>query len=1309
MQDMFSNEIDKCMLSDQFKLKKQLTQLRKLKASDTRHNTNRQKLVADINRSQTTVKERRAGFPVIEYPAQLPISDKRALVATALKEHQVIILAGETGSGKTTQIPKICLELGLGAKGLIGHTQPRRLAARAVATRIADELNVALGKTVGYQVRFTDNTDSTTLIKLMTDGILLAEIQHDRNLSKYEVLIIDEAHERSLNIDFLLGYLRQLLPKRPDLKLIITSATIDVEKFSKHFNDAPIISVAGRTFPVDIVYRPINNEADDDDSAAEKMDDSLTSSVLNALKEIELDERKQGSSLGDVLVFLSGEREIRDLAAELRKHPLRHTEVLPLYARLTPAEQNRIFATHAGRRVILATNVAETSLTVPGIVYVIDTGYARISRYSLQSKVQRLPIERISQASANQRAGRCGRISSGVCFRLYSEDDFNTRPPFTDPEIQRTNLSSVILQMLMLGLGNIEAFPFVEKPDQKAINDGFKLLLELGAIDRERRLSRIGRMMAAIPADPRLARMLIEANAKNCLADLLIIVSALSVQDPREFPPDKKQATREKHAQFSYPESDFLAWVVLWYEFEKQRQELTQSVLRQYCKNNFLSFTRMREWRETHRQLHLSCQQMGLRENNRADMPREIADINYESVHRAIIRGSLNQLGIKTDEKVYLGSRNRKFAMFPTSILSRKMPKWVVTAELIETSRLYATMAARIQPEWAVDAAGELLKRDYSEAHWEKNRGEVIAFEKISLFGLTLIERQRVSYSNVDPVLSRDIFIREALVGQELDTRASFFKHNTDLIEQLRKEEEKQRRPDIIAGEDQLYAFYASRIPVDIVDSRSFEYWLKGITSQEPKILHMSLSDLLQRDLDDSTATNYPDQALVQNNALDIDYNFRPGTDDDGASITVPLNIIAQMNEADIDWAIPGQLRERCIALLKGLPKGSRKHFIPVPDFVDDFLTALNLNESISKQKSLIETLREYVRKRKGVDLDKAAMRQVEVPNHLLPRICVVGHKGEVIARNHSLKELQQKYSQSAITALSGTTSHPIEREGITAWDFGELPSEVTIEAAVSFIRYPALVDCGKSVSIVLQDNRKLAAQLSRKGLARLFMFRTVQQRNDILKRIRRLERQLALKLPNTAIDFGEECLLAIYQIAFELVSTPIPVNQAQFEAQLNAGKSALIETTETFERLLGKVVEAHFQMRKQLQGLGDNGVTYAKEDIQSQIDKLIFPEYLSTTPPEWLLEYPRYFKAIEVRLERLLQHRNKDHENTKTVSYLQDRLGQLAQSNAQMDMVELRWMLEELRVSLFAQSVKTRFPISEKRILKRMDELQSS
>lgn len=1311
MQDSLQALIPDCLMAQQYGLRMELLRLAKQRLSSEQKVEAYAALEKKISASIEQVAVRRASIPKIEYPEELPVSAKRAEIKAALLKTQVLVLAGDTGSGKTTQLPKMCLELGFGARGLIGHTQPRRIAARAVAARIADETNTPLGNAIGYQVRFTDNTEASTLVKLMTDGILLAEIQQDRFLNKYEVLIIDEAHERSLNIDFLLGYLKQLLKKRKDLKLIITSATIDVEKFSQYFEGAPIVSVSGRTFPVDILYRPLESDEDEASEQSKPEGDPLTGGILAALHEIEALERKQKQAPGDVLIFLSGERDIRDLAIELRKQPLRNTEVLPLYARLTPAEQNKIFAKHTGRRIVLSTNVAETSLTVPGIVYVIDTGYARISRYSVQSKVQRLPIERISQASANQRAGRCGRVSHGTCIRLYGEEDFLSRAEFTDPEIQRTNLSAVILQMLMLRLGEIESFPFLDKPEQKAINDGYKLLLELGAIDKARQISPIGRKMAAIPADPRLGRMLIDAAARSCLQELLIIVSALSVQDPKESPPEKRQAAREQHQHFAHPESDFLSWVLLWDEYEVQRQALNQNGLRQYCKKHFLSFMRMREWRETHRQLHLTCQQLGFKENRRADARAADDEINYEAVHRAILNGSLNQLGMKGDDGQYNGSRGRKFAIFPSSVLARKGPKWVVTGELIETSRLYATMLGRIEPKWAVEAAGELVKRDYAEAHWEKSRGQVVAFEKISLSGLVLIEKQRVDFSRIDPKLSREIFIREALVGLSLNTRADFYAHNLQMLEALRKEEEKLRRPDIIVGEDQLFDFYNSKIPVGICDSRSLEHWLNKETQQERKhILHMTKDDLLHRDVEIDLAHYFPDTTIIQNNPVAIAYAFKPGSSDDGTFIDVPVGILAQMQLQDLDWMIPGTIKERCVLTLKGLPKLLRKQFIPVPDFVDEFVQTLALSPSAALPKeSLLTLLKDYARRKKNIQLDLAELESVELPPHLRPWIRVLEDDGKTLAKGQSLQSLQDKYCKGAITTVAQGGKHPIERAGLCDWDFGPLPKTVLIDAKISVTRYPALVDHGDSVAIVLQETPQLADSLTRKGLVTLLIARSTQQKRVILDMLKKLHKALTLKIASVPSDFENEGLRAIYQLAFEIALADIPEDKDGFEALLNSGKSELIPTAERFTRLLRNIVEEAFILRRELAAMQAPELRQTKRDIEAQLEDLFVPSYLSSTPADYLLEYPRYLKAINMRLEKLPGQALKDAEYSNTINRLKDTVKKEAEAfRATNDALEsLRWSIEELRVSVFAQTLGTRFPVSEKRITKRLDELR--
>jgi len=1295
--------IHDCLLADQCRFRRALTAL-KHKSATTSAGA-RESLAAQMRASAESVMRRRNAMPVIMLATGLPISDKRDLIAEALQKHQIIIVAGETGSGKTTQIPKICLQLGYGVKGLIGHTQPRRLAARSVAARIAEELNQPLGKGVGYQVRFSDNTDASTWIKLMTDGILLAEIQQDRFLNKYEVLIIDEAHERSLNIDFLLGYLKQLSSRRPELKIIVTSATIDVEKFSAHFNDAPIISVSGRSFPVEILYEPPQQD-DGEDSAGS--DDPLNASVISAIQNIEDRERRDRKATGDILVFLSGEREIRDLAQALRKQQLRNTEVLPLYARLSHAEQKRIFLGHSGRRIILSTNVAETSLTVPGIIYVIDTGLARISRYSVQNKVQRLPIERISQASANQRAGRCGRIASGTCIRLYSEEDFNSRPLFTEPEIQRTNLSAVILQMLLLKLGDIADFPFVERPEPRAINDGFSLLQELGAIDRSKALTENGRRMASLPADPRLSCMLLEAASRHCLPDMLIIVSALGVQDPREYPPDKKQIFREKHQQFSHPESDFLSWVRLWNEFEEQRQALTQSALKQFCKQNFLSFMRMREWRETHRQLTLSCQQLGFHSRHAETASTGAAaepdnmQRNYQAIHRAIVRGSLNQLGMKAEDNFYLGARGRKFVLLPASSLYRKQPKWIVSAELIETHRVFASMAARIEPEWVVEAADHLVKREHFEAHWEKKRGQVVAFEKVNLFGLTLIERQRVDFGKIDARLSREIFIREALVGDQLETKAAFYHKNSALMAEIRIEEEKQRRPDILISDDQLFEFYSNRIPEGICDSRSFEKWRKTAEATDPLFLEMSPADLLQRPLDETVATEFPDHAHIGDNRLKIDYRFTPGSSDDGASISIPLAMLNRVDELELEWAVPGQVRERCVALIKALPKSVRKQFIPVAEFVD---TALR---DVEPGREHLIDIMSRAAVRQGISFDRDLWQQTgassdALPAYLKTKIRVLDEKGKELACSDSLRTLQNKFSRQFISTYNTFAKHSLEQENLKEWSFGELPEQIEIDQGLRLIRYPALIENQDSVSICLLDDQSLAAAHTRRGLARLLMFRTPQQRAAISKLLQQLEKKLVLKLPAGMTDRSADGVAAVYTESFNL-NEKIPRDAAAFEICLNHGKAYLLSTADELLRLLEQIYESYFQLNRALNSMQKDEFSCAVKDIREQLAELIFIDCVLTTPWHWLKQYPRFLKAIEQRLQKLPLQIQKDKEVTADIAELHKTYQQKKLSSKCNNSVEeFPWLLQELRVSLFAQTLKTSVPVSIQRLQKKL------
>ncbi len=955
--------LGECLIKDRFRFSKRIDGASKIKNESAR-NAVFDEIALDIAQSMMVVEQRKQQMPKIEYPALLPVSQKRDDIAQAIAHHQVVIVAGETGSGKTTQLPKICAELGRGKYGLIGHTQPRRLAARSVANRIAEEMETELGGFVGYKVRFTDQISDQTQIKLMTDGILLAEIQNDRFLNQYDTIIIDEAHERSLNIDFILGYLKQLLPRRPDLKVIITSATIDPERFSKHFSNAPIIEVSGRTYPVEVRYRPL---AGDDDSESDR--DQLEG-IFQAVDEL-CDE-----GLGDILIFMNGEREIRDTADALSKRNLRDTEIVPLYARLSAGEQNKIFQPHAGRRIVLATNVAETSLTVPGIKYVIDPGTARISRYSYRTKVQRLPIEPISQASANQRKGRCGRTEEGICIRLYSEEDFLSRPEFTDPEILRTNLASVILQMTALGLGDIEAFPFVEAPDKRNIQDGVRLLEELGAIndqikDPKKRLTESGKQLARLPIDPRLARMVLEASKLGCLKEVMIIASALSIQDPRERPSDKQQSADDKHRRFNHEDSDFLTLVNLWHYIGQQQKALTSNQFRRQCKLDYLNYLRVREWQDVYTQLHQSTREMGFKLN---DEPG-----SYHAVHSAILVGLLSHIGMKDQEKnEYHGARNARFNIFPASGLFKKQPKWVMSAELVETSKLWARVVAKIEPDWIEPLAKHLSKRSYSEPHWSKKNAAVMAYEKVMLYGIPIVPKRLVNYGTIDPVLSREIFIRSALVEGDWETKHAFFKQNRALLAEVEELEHKSRRRDILVDDEELFQFYDQRVGTEVVSGRHFDAWWKTASRKTPDLLSFEKEMLFKGDASHITDLDYPNFWHQGNLKLKLSYQFEPGENSDGVTVHIPLPILNQVEPHGFDWQIPGLRHELVVSLIKSLPKTLRKNFVPAPNYADAFLARVTPFEM-----PLLDAMEKELRRMTGVTVLREDWKLDQLPAHL--------------------------------------------------------------------------------------------------------------------------------------------------------------------------------------------------------------------------------------------------------------------------------------------------------------------------------------
>ncbi|MFM1897169.1 MAG: ATP-dependent helicase HrpA [Pseudomonadota bacterium] len=1233
---------------------------------------------------------RRLAMPaVVTIPEQLPIAAKAADILQLLASHQVVVVAGETGSGKTTQLPKICLQAGLGIKGLIGHTQPRRLAATSVAQRIAEELGIEPGQGVGYQIRFTDRTSDNTFLKVMTDGILLNELQKDPLLRRYEVLIIDEAHERSLNIDFILGYLKQLLPRRPGLKLIITSATIDLEKFSRHFADAPIVTVSGRSYPVEIRYQTLPEESESGNA-----EDPQTRGITEALQQLFRAERQAGAQAGgDVLIFFSSEKEIHETALHLRRQKFPHTEILPLYARLRQADQQRIFQPHTGRRIILSTNIAETSLTVPGIRYVIDTGLARVSRYSIHSKIQRLPIEPVSRASADQRAGRCGRVAAGICIRLYSEADYLARPAYTDPEILRTNLASVILQMLTLGLGDLEQFPFIDPPQTRAINDGFKLLYELNAIDEERQLTGMGRRMSQLPVDPRFARIMLAAHGYQCLREATVIVSALSIQDPREYPPDKRQQAQEVHGSYGDTKSDFMTLVNLWKRFETQRQALGQSQLRKYCARQFLSYSRMQEWRDVHRQLVSLCHGLGFDLHNR--------EPDYATLHRSIICGLLNFIGsLDTASGHYLGTRNRKFRLLQGSVLWGKSARWIVCSQIIETDFAFAPMAAAIEPEWVAQEAGHLVKRSWSEPHWSKKRQQVLAWEKTTLYGLVLTDRQPINYGPLDPAVARELFIREALLERQLDTRMPFYRHNLRLLADLEKDEEKARRHGWILDERRLLEFYTQRIPEQVWDGQTFHHWYSRAQRRDPRLLEIKVSDLVAEETAAQLARDFPDQARVHNNRLPIHYAFAPGTSADGACIDVPRALLSQLQQQDLDWAVPGQLRERCTVLLKSLPKTLRKHFIPVPGFVDEALRRMSPADG-----SLVDALIKQAAVLKGVNLDRSLLQAAELPPHLQIKLRLLDEQGRELEAPADLQSLQRRHggAQAAATVTGDTVQHAMERDGLIDWSFDELPERIEVGNSLKLQRYPALLDKGDGVAIRLLADPEQARRASIRGVVRLLRLRTRQQERLVLKQFADLEKRWGLKRPEFLQDLAEAATLCVYRTCFD-VDKQLPRCRADFDKVLDQ-KSGITATAQRLEHMLQTLVDTYYQVRRSLADLPDSAYGWLKDDVSQQLSALFSDDFLSGLEAPWLWEYPRYLQAIQLRLEKAPLNAERDRQQTAQVRQYWQRWQALDDRLRDKPAVrQFRWLIEELRVSLFAQQLKTRQPVSPQRLDKAWD-----
>ncbi|MBU2893870.1 ATP-dependent RNA helicase HrpA [Colwellia sp. D2M02] len=1290
-----------------------------------------QKIQQAIEGSIEKKQQKLSCLPKITYPEGLPIAQSAKEIAEAIQANQVVIIAGETGSGKTTQIPKICLELGRGVDGLIGHTQPRRIAARTVANRIADELNTKLGEQVGYKVRFNDQVSEQSYIKLMTDGILLAEMQRDRLLRQYDTIIIDEAHERSLNIDFILGYLKQVLIKRPDLKVIITSATIDPQRFAKHFANnagvpAPVIEVSGRTFPVEMRYRPLNDTPEGDETDNDSDSNDVISGILNAVDE--LSSLDQGR--GDILIFLNGEREIRDTAAALIKADLRHTNILPLYARLTVEEQNRIFKPHSGRNIVLATNVAETSLTVPGIKYVIDPGTARISRYSYRTKVQRLPIEAISQASANQRSGRCGRVSEGVCIRLYSEDDFNNRPEFTDPEILRTNLATVILQMLALDLGYISEFPFVEAPDNRNITDGMRLLEEIDAIDSNTnnvaRLTKAGRLLAKFPIDPRLAKMVMTSIELGCIEQVLVIVSALSIQDPRERPHEKKQASDEKHNRFKDKQSDFVSLLNLWHYVTAQQKTLTQNQFRKLCQREYLSYVRIREWQDIVSQLKLTLKEQQItvtRVNYQFELTASNAEqhatqaidkeklaaqqVTLMPVHQALLSGLLSHIGQQDENREYKGARGMKFFIFPGSGLAKKSPKWLMSAELVETSRLFARMNAKIDPLWIESLAQHLVKRHYSEPHWEKKQGSVMAYEQVTLYGLQIVSKRKVNFNKIEPVTCRELFIREALVNGDSTIKEKFLVKNQQLVASIEALEQKARRKDFLIEEQQLVDFYNNKLPESAICQRSFLAWWKKAKQETPNLLNFTKAFLLNESSEDLSKDEYPDTWQQDKFTLPLKYHFSPGDIDDGISVVIPVALLNQIQDIGFDWLIPAMRYELVVALIKALPKNLRRNFVPAPNYAQACLAAMP-----AEQGEISQALSKQLLRMSGVRMPEDAWDELSLPVHLTMNFQVVNEKGVILKQGRNLNDLKADLQGKVKASIQKVAEKGIEKADLTQWDFGKLPKDYEKKVAnIAIKAFPALVDCKSSVAIELFEQAEHADEAMLKGVSRLILL-------NLPSPIKYLQE----KLPNKAKlglyfnPFGSisdllqdciqgACLHLVNSFAEQQNKAELPRTAEDFKSCSDYVRAELADTVLSAAIKVERALSLRHDISKKMKGSVPLNIIQAHGDIKQQCEHLVFKGFVSASGLKRLDDIIRYLQGVLRRLEKLPIDPNQDRIKLLDVNKADDAyqaiLGQQRKDKPIANNIqEVRWLLEELRISLFAQNLGTSAPISVKRIL---------
>ncbi|MEU3761821.1 ATP-dependent RNA helicase HrpA [Streptomyces albogriseolus] len=1310
-----ASRLSELSLRDAHRLGRRLEGARKIRKPEARAAVLGE-IEAEVAAAEERMAARRARVPQVRYPEQLPVSQKKDAIAEAIRDHQVVIVAGETGSGKTTQIPKICMELGRGVRGMIGHTQPRRIAARTVAERVAEELDTPLGEAVGWKVRFTDQVDpEATFIKLMTDGILLAEIQTDRELRAYDTIIIDEAHERSLNIDFLLGYLAQLLPKRPDLKVVITSATIDPERFSRHFGDAPIIEVSGRTYPVEVRYRPLLEEDSED------ADRDQITAITDAVEEL------MAEGPGDILVFLSGEREIRDTADALNKKRYRSTEVLPLYARLSHAEQHRVFQPHGGRRIVLATNVAETSLTVPGIKYVIDPGFARISRYSHRTKVQRLPIEPVSQASANQRKGRCGRTSDGICIRLYSEDDFLSRPEFTDAEILRTNLASVILQMTAAGLGEIEKFPFIDPPDHRNIRDGVQLLQELGALDPtqkdpRKRLTQTGRKLAQLPVDPRLARMVLEADRNGCVREVMVIAAALSIQDPRERPADKQTQADQQHARFRDETSDFLAFLNLWRYIREQQKERGSSSFRRMCKQEYLNFLRIREWQDIYAQLRTVAKQMGLHLNDQ--------DAPADRIHVSLLSGLLSHIGMKDVKESkdsgqgggrrdggrneYLGARNAKFAVFPGSALFKKPPRFVMSAELVETSRLWARVNAKIEPEWVEPLAEHLLKRTYSEPHWEKDQAAVMAYEKVTLYGVPIVAQRKVNYGRIDPELSRELFIRNALVEGDWRTHHKFFADNRKLLTEVEELEHRARRRDILVDDETLFDFYDQRIPDHVVSGAHFDSWWKHKRREQPDLLDFEREMLIRESADAVTKADYPDTWRQGPLKFRVTYQFEPGADADGVTVHIPLQVLNQVTDEGFDWQIPGLREEVVTELIRSLPKPIRRHYVPAPNYAKAFL-----ERAVPLQEPLTVTMARELKRMVGVPFEADDFDWSRVPDHLRVTFRIVDERRRTLAEDKDLEALKltlrpkarKALSQAAAATAQRQGGESLERTGLTDWTIGSLTQVFETRRAGQPVKaYPALVDDGDSVSVRLFDSEAEQAEAMWKGTRRLILLGIPVNPAKFASEKLTNPQKLALSAnPHGSVQaLFDDCAMAAADRLIADFGGPV-WDEESYRKLFDKVRAEIVDTTVRAVGQVQQVLAAWQACERRLKGVRSPALLPNLQDVRTQLDGLVKPGFVTEAGLRRLPDLMRYLVAADRRLQQMPANAQRDTTRMAKVHEMRDEYAWLLEQMPQgrpvpQQVRDIRWMIEELRVSYFAHALGTAYPVSDKRIVKAID-----